>query len=198
MKTTGNSSPLAACRVSSVIRSARGSQVSTSAPSATSSRNRARSAPHRSASGPRTSAAERIAAIASARLRSASLCVSTPAPPTRDPSDPADAVDVADTAKLTALATSPATETGPAPATSAGAAPAARAAVQHAAVAQRRQDLRDARRLGQPRVRPLLTREPAPAQGFGNGGGLRRRPVQDREVGEGELVLRAVPAVNRP
>ena len=53
-KTTSNSSPLAACRVSSAIASARGSRASTSAPSAISVRNRFMSSPQRRASGART------------------------------------------------------------------------------------------------------------------------------------------------
>ena len=70
-----NSSPLAACSVSKVIASARGSRASASAPSAISVRNRSRSAPQRRASGVSTSPAARTS-TASARpvlLRPASL-----------------------------------------------------------------------------------------------------------------------------
>ena len=49
MKTTGNSSPLAACRVRSETRSARGSKNSASVVSAAASNKRARSLPHETA-----------------------------------------------------------------------------------------------------------------------------------------------------
>ena len=65
-KTTSNSRPLAACRVSRVIASARGSRVSASAPSEISVRNRSRSRPQRRASGASTSLADRTStAVAS-------------------------------------------------------------------------------------------------------------------------------------
>src|SRR6266581_3549598 len=65
--TTSNSRPLAPCRVSSVIASARGSSASVSAPVTISVRNSSRSSPQRRASGSSSSPAARTSVTVASR-----------------------------------------------------------------------------------------------------------------------------------